>query len=375
MSRKVTVIQEHLPHYRVPFFELAREHLGRDNVSLNLIHGLTKDPRFVSARLGWAHQVPIRRMGAMSWHANTLPLCRDSELIIVPQETKYLVSHMFQLLSRMGGAKFAFWGHGKSFQAVNPGAPKERAKAWLSRHVDWWFAYNDLSAQVVRDLGYPAERITSVGNAIDTRSLTEARDRITQAELEALRASLGIKGGNVAVYTGGLYPDKRIGFLIDAAMRIREAVADFELIVIGEGPDRHLVSTAAAAHPWIHDLGRKGDQDKVPYWALAKLLLMPGLVGLVVVDSFALGVPLVTTDYPFHSPEIDYLENDVNGVVVPCGESVEAYATAVVDLLADTARLGRLRSGALASAGGHTIEGMAENFAKGVLAALDAPRL
>jgi glycosyltransferase involved in cell wall biosynthesis len=189
-----------------------------------------------------------------------------------------------------------------------------------------------------------------------------------------VRAELGLNSENVAVYTGGLYPNKRIDFLLDAAILIREAIPDFELIVIGDGPDRHRISAAASRHPWIHDIGPKNDQAKVPYWALAKLLLMPGLVGLVVVDSFALGVPLITTDFPYHSPEIDYLKNDINGLLVPCGPSAEIYATAVATLLLDPPRLERLRTNALASAAEHTIEKMADNFAMGVIQALEQPR-
>ncbi len=82
---------------------------------------------------------------------------------------------------------------------------------------------------------------------------------------------------------------------------IRRDIPDFELVVIGKGPEADFIETAAAQHEWIHFVGPKSDDEKVPYWALSKLLLMPGLVGLVVLDSFALGVPMITTDYPYHS--------------------------------------------------------------------------
>jgi len=131
-----------------------------------------------------------------------------------------------------------------------------------------------------------------------------------------------------------------------------------------------MAAEAAQAEPWIHYLGSKNDHDKVPFWAMAKLLLMPGLVGLVVVDSFALGVPLVTTDFPFHSPEIDYLKDGENGCIVNCGEDVRAYAEAVVSLLQNPTRLGAMKEGALRSAGLHTIENMAKNFAEGVMRCL-----
>jgi glycosyltransferase involved in cell wall biosynthesis len=97
---------------------------------------------------------------------------------------------------------------------------------------------------------------------------------------------------------------------------------------------------------------------------------MPGLVGLVVVDSFALGVPLVTTDYPFHSPEIDYLKDGENGSIVHCGDDAAPYANAVVELLRKPERIAVLKDGAVRSAEQHTIETMATSFADGVMRCL-----
>jgi glycosyltransferase involved in cell wall biosynthesis len=375
MNHRVTVIQEHLPHYRKRFFQLAREELKRADVTLDLIHGRSQDPRFITSPLEWARQVPIRRLGPFSWHSQTISICRNADLVIVPQELKYILSHLLQLWSRFGGPKFSFWGHGKNFQTSNPSSKAEACKRYLSKHTDWWFAYNDLSSKIVQELGYPSERITSVGNAIDTSSLIKSRESIGEADLAKFRVELGLCSENVAVFTGGLYEHKRIGFLLEAARLIRTAIPDFQLIIIGDGPERSKVTEAARAEPWILDIGPKDDIGKIPYWAMAKLLLMPGLVGLVVVDSFALGVPLVTTDYPFHSPEIDYLKNGVNGLLIPCGDNVGIYAEAVCGLLRDPERLEVLRQGATASASEHSIEKMVDNFKNGVLATLAAPRL
>jgi glycosyltransferase involved in cell wall biosynthesis len=237
--------------------------------------------------------------------------------------------------------------------------------------VDWWFAYNDLSARVVRELGFTPARITSVVNAIDTIGLETRKESLTESEIAAAREELGISTSNVAIFTGGLYSVKRLPFLFSAAELIRLQIPDFELIVIGDGPEKEWVTKTVAPHPWIHFLGAKNDHDKVPYWALAKLLLMPGGVGLIVLDSFALGVPMVTTDTRLHGPEIQYLQSGDNGFLVECGESTNTYADAVVGLLRDPARLHRLQAGAKASTAQYTMQQMVENFAGGVMAALE----
>jgi glycosyltransferase involved in cell wall biosynthesis len=369
MRAKVLIIQEHLPHYRAVFFEKLRADMMELGIHLDLVHGREADSRMLAERLEWSRAVRITRLGPFRWH-HIGRLANEADLIVVPQELKYLRCHWLYLKTRFTGQRFAYWGHGRNFQSRAGSRGAAWIKEFISKRVDWWFAYNDLSARIVRAMGYPAERTTSVGNAIDTLGLMRRREAVSFGELENLRATLGIESEHVALFNGAIYAEKRIGFLLESARAIRRRIPDFTLLVIGEGPERSLVRAAALQCPWIHDLGPMRDDEKVPYWMLSKLLLMPGLVGLVVVDSFALGVPMVTTDYPFHSPEIDYLENGVNGLMVECGDSAERYADAVVELLLNPAETARLAAGAARSAHSHTVEGMVARFSEGIMRAL-----
>lgn len=369
--RSITILQIGLPHYRIPFFEHLRRRLALEGVKLNLLVSQGIGNQYLECSLEWAQIVSVKKLGPFVIHGK-LPKTRNVDLIIAPQETKILINYFLLLKGRLGGPRFAYWGHGRNFQASNIRSPEERLKQFLSKHVDWWFAYNKLSAEIICSLGFPVERITSVGNAIDTRSLTNRRNTLTESEIQKVRVELNLNSQNVAVYTGGLYGLKRIGFLLEAAIQIRELIPDFELIVIGSGPDRHLVTSAAKSAKWIHDLGQKNDIEKVPYWALSKVLLMPGGVGLVVLDSFALGVPMVTTETRLHGPEVEYLESGTNGLLVTCGESAAVYARAVADLFNSPERLELLRQGALQSAALYSIENMVENFVSGILKALDS---
>jgi glycosyltransferase involved in cell wall biosynthesis len=362
----VLVIQEHMPAFRVPFYERLRELLAGRGVELRLVYAPNQRNTFLKGELPWAEPVPIRWYGPLGWQP-VLDLCRGCDLVIIQQETKYAVNPLLQAWSAFGGPKVAYWGHGKNFQKAAESGIGGFIKGFLAIRVDWWFAYNDLSAKVVAGLGFPTDRTTSVGNAVDTAGMRKRLETLDPSEVSALREAHDMRSQNVAVYTGGLYPNKRIGFLLEAAAKIREAIPDFELIIIGDGPERAKVAEAARQNRWIYVIGPRDDHGKVPFWAMAKLLLMPGLVGLVVVDSFALGVPLVTTDYPFHSPEIDYLKDGENGCIVKCGDDPAAYADAVVGLLRDPERTAALKEGAIRSAELHTIETMVASFADGVI--------
>ena len=369
IDKRVVIIQEHLPHYRVPFYNRLRSLLLNKQINFLLVYDPNTTSNLIPGRLEWAIPIPIKWLGPLGWQS-VMGLTRGAALVVVQQEVKYLSNFLLLIQRYLGGPPVALWGHGKNMQARNANSWAEKVKRFLSKRVDWWFAYNERSAAVVRQLGFPEDRITLVQNAIDTRSIIEARNTLSQEVVESTKAGLGIDSANVAIYTGGLYEEKRLPFLLVAASKVRAKLPDFHLIIIGGGPQKDLVAQAARDNAWIHYLGPKNDMEKLPYWAISKVSLMPGLVGLGVLDSFALGVPLIATAYPYHSPEIEYLRDGVNGIIVNDWESSDAYANAVVHLLQDDQERESMASEGRKAAEFYTIENMAENFTQGILAAL-----
>jgi glycosyltransferase involved in cell wall biosynthesis len=371
---RVVIVQEHLPHYRAPFYEKLRSLLSLENIDCDLLYDPNTAPNLIQGRCEWAHPVPIKWIGSLGWQP-VFGLIRGADLIVVQQEMKYLLNFVLLLWRFLGGPKVAFWGHGRNMQTQNRNSYAERVKRCVSTRVDWWFAYNALSATVVRNLGFPRRRITHVNNAIDTAALIRARVALLPATIHATRAVLGIKSTNVAIYTGGLYEEKRIPFLLKAAAKVRKQLIDFHLIVIGGGPHKNLVVEAARNNVWIHFLGPKNDAEKLPYWALSKVSLIPGAVGLGILDSFALGVPLITSRTFGHGPEIAYLKPGINGVMVEEANDSDAYAAAVVGLLRNEKQRYSMIQAGLRECAMLNIEAMAQNFAEGIKAALSVDKL
>lgn len=370
--KRVVILQDLLMPYRLRFLDLLKERLGNEGIQLELIYDAEASLPNMGELCPWGIPIRSKRIGKLIWQP-VFGRCHGCDLLIVPQQVRYPTPILLQLTRGLGSRRHAFWGHGKNLKAESNQAANEWFKRALSTRVDWWFAYNDFSAKLVAGMGYPEERITSVMNAIDMTGIRKRREELTSAEVEAARAELGLTGNNIAVYTGSLRYFKRSEFLIESCEHIRRIIPDFEMIVIGNGPDTAMVEQAAARWPWFHYLGRKTDMEKIPYWALSKLLLMPGGVGLVVLDSFALGIPMVTTENRFHGPEIDYLKDGINGLMVRPGDDVGHYAAEVAALLRDDARRKQLTEGALAERDRYSSEDMCRRFSKGVLGAIDAP--
>lgn len=362
--------------YRTAFHESVREYLSNARIEYQLVHGLPVSKTLLTrdtSTLPWAFAVNNRSFGIHKIGLRWLPLRHacGADLIIFGQENKHLHNYLLQVLPRRLRPQIALFGHGKNFQARDANAPGERWKRFWATRCDWWFAYTEETKCHVVSLGFPAERVTVFNNAIDTATLRQEIGNVTPERLNERRRELRLTAGPVGLFVGALYPEKRLEFLVAASERVRAAVPNFELLIVGAGPAEAELRSRVSGMDWIKLTGPLFGPAKAEVMALADLFLMPGLVGLAVLDAGVAGLPVITTAFPYHSPEIAYLEHGKNGVIVERWQSVEAYANEVIRLLRDEAGRSVMSESARRMVREYTVEAMAGRFASGVLAALN----
>jgi L-malate glycosyltransferase len=367
---KVTIVQRILPHYRIAFVERLHEQLATRGIELELVYGQELPgtvPRTVSMQKPWVREIRNRYLtigsAELVWQPCLADL-RGGDLIVVEQSNRLLLNYWLQLRRSFSSPLLGFWGHGRNMQSRNPDGLRERLKSALAGHVDWWFAYTEMSRETVLRGGFPEERVTLVNNAVDDEELRRGMQECSDIDPREMVRSLGCSGQNVALFCGGLHREKRIDFLLSAAERVRALVPDFELLVVGDGPERSRVEEAARRLPWIHYVGAQMGAARARYFHASKLLMMPGMVGLVIVDSFIGRCPMFTTEFPFHSPEIAYLRSGYNGCMT--ADDLESYAQAVARHLTQPEVLGGLKAGCEESARKYSLSSMVANFAGGV---------
>jgi L-malate glycosyltransferase len=376
---EVVVLQHRLLQYRVPLFERLRRACDEAGMTLRLVHG-QPSPREAVRRdtgtLPWADEVVNRHVHLAGRDLLWQPLpeaLRGAALVVLMQESRIL-SNLPWLLGLGGAPRVAYWGHGRNFQSLAPAGPRERAKAWLRNRVDWWFAYTELSRQVVAGGGFPGERITVLNNAIDNDGFQSDLAATSDGAVAALRASIhAAPGAPVGLYCGSLYPDKRLDLLVAACSVVQRAKPHFRLVVLGDGPSRPFVQEAARRHAWLHWAGAQRGAAKAAWFRAADCYLSPGAVGLHVLDAFCAGLPLITTDTALHGPEIAYLDSGRNGFIVPA--DAQDYAAATLTLLGNPMLRQRLRAAAAEDAARYTLDHMVQRFVQGMRACLAAPPL
>jgi glycosyltransferase involved in cell wall biosynthesis len=370
MRPKVLIVERQLLQYRLTFYEKLRQILDKKGIDLQLLFGNgtpAEAEKKNQVSLDWAMHIPTHYLFGTSlcWqpfgrHA------KNADLVIVMHENKILYN--LWLMSFGRPKRLAFWGHGRNMQSDNPDGLKERFKRWTINRVDWWFAYTKTSAALVAEAGFPSQRTTVVENAVDTQKLTQLCEEVSAVDLEKTRERLQLGKGPVGLYLGSLYREKRLDFLLEAAIKIRQRIPDFQLLVAGAGPEEASIKIATNNYPWVHYLGPVQDENKAIALVLADVILNPGLVGLGILDSFASGTPMFTTDCNLHSPEISYLFSGYNGVMTE--NDVDVYANTVVEALTQSETLLALSNGALSSAPQYTIGNMVNRIQKGICSCL-----
>lgn len=374
--KKVAIVQQYVPGYRVDFYQHLTRELSIRDIELTIAHGQPwgNDLHRSDARpLDGTVQLPQRTVPIAGRHLiwrDISSLANTCDALILGQSVHSLEN--YPALLRRRGPRVGLWGHGDTYTR-NHGAALRIAKRALTLRAHWFFAYTQAGAQYVIKQGFPARHVTVVRNALDTNGLTAAKSRILESELVSLSRAYRLAPGRTALYVGGLDAPKRIPFLLTAAAELARLLPGFRLLIAGDGAQRHLVEEAHNADGPVAYLGTASDEDKARLGAVADVLLAPGAVGLVAVDSFALHTPLVTTAHAMHGPEFEYLQHGRNALIVT--GTAETYAKAVAQLLNNPVRLEELRAACKNDAHKYTIEAMAARFADGVEGLLRAPVL
>lgn len=358
-KRRVLIVQPMFKQYRQEFFQLLAEKLQQNQIELVFCysepvpHEAVKADNIVQSDFEFTQVVPYRKFGPIFWQP--LPKLSEFQLVVVEQANKY-VQNWRLLLRRALGIKplLAFWGHG--FNHQQRGGWKEWIKRKVVARADGFFAYTKPVADYVQAQGFAKHSIFVLNNSIDTKAFAK--------QVAQFRQGRAVNDKLVLIFCSALYQDKQLPLLLASAKKLYQLGLIGRLIVLGQGPQQDLCEQLAH-EPWLDYRGALFGEAKAQAFAEADVMFHPGLVGLVILDAFAAGLPFITTDFVGHSPEIGYLQPGINGFQVALDEF--ALIDTIRSLQQDRDLLAKLSAGAFASASLYSVEAMADAFADGVI--------
>ncbi len=149
-----------------------------------------------------------------------------------------------------------------------------------------------------------------------------------------------VPGAGYALFVGRLTQEKGLLTLLDAWATVGQTLP---LKIAGDGPLLEEVKRRAAQTPGVEVLGRQDRAQVGKLMAEATLLLIPSewpeAFGMVLLEAFACGLPVVASDI---GALASLIEDDVNGRHFRPGDAAH-LAQVVTALSADPARLSAFR--------------------------------
>ena len=178
---------------------------------------------------------------------------------------------------------------------------------------------------------YPVKRYVEDGG-IAKEKLFVANNTVEVLERISIK-----KDKSHFLFVGTLYKAKKIFDLLEAYLLANNIASIKPLIIIGDGEERMNILN------WIkeNDLESKitltgavfEQQVLKSYYKDAIALISPGQAGLTVLNSFAYGVPFVTSENAITGGEVFNIKNGVNGIIYK--ESVTRLSEILVELSND----------------------------------------
>jgi glycosyltransferase involved in cell wall biosynthesis len=362
---KIVLLQRVLPAYREPLFEALREQTRQAGHSFELWVSPASGTfarRGTEGRLPWARSLVVSALpawlGGLEYQALPWREVLAADVVIAPDSARCVSNILVLLLRRLWGKRVLTWGHGANFQ---PGAMSRLLVPfrYLMLHLaNGHLVYTQACVTALLAAGFDRGHMGVTENAVD--ETLAAGLHAQHPEVLAFREAHGLGDAPCVVFLGSWYTRKRPQVVVEVGLALRQQVPQVRVLVIGGGDGLELLAAQATQLSWLALLGPLHGRDKFVALAAARCLAVSGVAGLNLLDAMAIGLPVVLPQRADHSPEVAYVLDGVNGLVVP--DAPARLAEACCRLIDDTALHEQLREGARQTSAASTVQAMAGNI-------------
>jgi len=298
-----------------------------------------------------------------SWRLNFFPgslfhlIKNKPYAVICINNTLSITNYLALFICKILGIKFIWWTH--AFDHFN-----SRRSFWLKKFKEKYvvfflkmgnsiITFSNEGRNYLLKNGISSHKVFNAPNTLDTDRRFDMLKKIrSQFFLDDILNQLNLpKNGRIILLMSQLSKqkrDKRIEDAIRTIPIIRKQIPTVHLVIIGDGNNRNqlesLVDKSLSNN--VSFVGAIFDEELYPkYLYVSELFILPGSVGLAIVEAFCFGLPLITEKINSHKPEMQYFKDGYNGYSVDEGD-IEGLADIIIKLLSDQNLLKNLSNNA-----------------------------
>jgi len=139
-------------------------------------------------------------------------------------------------------------------------------------------------------------------------------------DIDSLPSGIDTRYEKQIIFAGRLSKEKGILTILQVAKNLPE---DIHLLIIGDGPEKEIVSESVKNNKNIHYLGFQPKEKTIPLIRGSKLLIQPSLVegiSATLLEAMACKTPVIVTNI---GGNVELFENDKTGVLIEPENSEE----------------------------------------------------
>ena len=146
-------------------------------------------------------------------------------------------------------------------------------------------AVSALTKRNLRLLGVKDENVHIIPNGIELKRIAEIMPSPDECDI---------------IFTGRLIREKNVDVLLQAVGYVKETIPDVKCHIIGDGPENEKLAGLAVEHGLLGNVrffGFMGYEEVIARIKSSKILVLPSSregFGMVVIEAFACGVPVIT---------------------------------------------------------------------------------
>lgn len=257
----------------------------------------------------------------------------EFDWVMIPTEKKNIMLFLYAMTLRKRHKKVRLFSYNHPVLKSGNGRITLLDK-WLTKfyykQLDRIVFYTEQSCQWAIQHGYvKQDKAYWANNTIDTSEIEKHYSFQLPPESEI-----------IIVYIGRLSPRKRIPELLTYYSELKTVIPNLKLEIIGTGSESHHITSALQVDKsivWHGEITIEADIATI--MKRASLVFVPGHSGLAVNHAFSYGRPYVTLQGLSHAPEVEYIDEGDNGLILE--SDFETNINAIKELLSNKEELNR----------------------------------